>query len=164
MHYLGKFDGKTVMAAENYFSVEREVKPAESSETSETDQSPGKHRKLQPGLTAHNTFVKTLKQRISWITWEHFGIKWSWSLFPLLGVLLFSDKLVPWMFLNWLTQGVNLISLDKCYLWYLTESLTEEQAKELVDWISIILGKQKVSAVKVWGNSKLSIAWNPTAQ
>ena len=31
----------------------------------------------------------------------------------------------------------------------LAESLTEEQAKELTDWISIILGKQKVSAVKV---------------
>ena len=31
-----------------------------------------------------------------------------------------------------------------------TESLTEEQAKELADWISVILGKQKVSVVKVW--------------
>ena len=30
-----------------------------------------------------------------------------------------------------------------------TESLTEQQAKELADWISIILGKQKVSVVKV---------------
>ena len=45
MHYLSKFDGKTVMAAENYFSVEREVKSAESAETSETDQSSGKYRK-----------------------------------------------------------------------------------------------------------------------
>ncbi|KAL9972932.1 hypothetical protein ACROYT_G019332 [Oculina patagonica] len=69
MHYLDKFDGKNIMAAENYFSVDREVKPAESAETSETDQS--------------------------------------------------------------------------------SESLTEEQSKELADWISIILGKQKVSAVKV---------------
>ena len=32
-----------------------------------------------------------------------------------------------------------------------TESLTEEQAKDLANWISIILGKQKVSAVKVSG-------------
>lgn len=30
-----------------------------------------------------------------------------------------------------------------------TDSLTEEEAKELVDWMSIILGKQKVSLVKV---------------
>jgi len=30
-----------------------------------------------------------------------------------------------------------------------TASLTDEQAKELADWISIILGKQKVSVVKV---------------
>lgn len=29
------------------------------------------------------------------------------------------------------------------------ESLTEEQAKDLANWISIILGKQKVSLVKV---------------
>jgi len=29
------------------------------------------------------------------------------------------------------------------------ESLTEEQAKELADWISVILGKQKVSVVKI---------------
>lgn len=30
-----------------------------------------------------------------------------------------------------------------------TECLTEEQAKDLANWISIILGKQKVTAVKV---------------
>lgn len=48
MHYLGKFEGKNIMAAENYFSVDREVKPAESAETIEADQTSGKYRKLQP--------------------------------------------------------------------------------------------------------------------
>jgi len=41
LHYLSKFDGKTIMAAENYFSVDREAKLAESAETSKGDQSPG---------------------------------------------------------------------------------------------------------------------------
>lgn len=41
LHYLSKFDGKTIMAAENYFSVDREAKLAESTETSEGDQSQG---------------------------------------------------------------------------------------------------------------------------
>ncbi|KAJ7389557.1 TNF receptor-associated protein 1, mitochondrial [Desmophyllum pertusum] len=69
LHYLSKFEGKSIMAAENYFSVDREVKSAESVEETQADQS--------------------------------------------------------------------------------SDSLTEEEAKELVDWMSIILGKQKVSLVKV---------------
>jgi len=35
------------------------------------------------------------------------------------------------------------------YIFLFSESLPEEQAKELADWISVILGKQKVSVVKV---------------
>lgn len=30
------------------------------------------------------------------------------------------------------------------------DSLSDEQAKDLADWISIILGKEKVPVVKVW--------------
>lgn len=41
LHYLSKFDGKTIMAAENYFSVDREATLAESEETTVGDQSPG---------------------------------------------------------------------------------------------------------------------------
>lgn len=59
MHYLGKFDGKSIMAAENYFSVDREVKPAESTETSEADQLSGEYGKLQPCQTARCYFVET---------------------------------------------------------------------------------------------------------
>ncbi|XP_073252815.1 LOW QUALITY PROTEIN: heat shock protein 75 kDa, mitochondrial-like [Porites lutea] len=70
LHYLKTFDKKNIMAAENYFSVDREPSPTEP--TDDTTQ----------------------------------------------------------------TQDAS-------------ESLTEEQATELANWISIILGKQKVSAVKV---------------
>ncbi|CAH3127384.1 unnamed protein product [Porites lobata] len=70
LHYLKTFDKKNIMAAENYFSVDREPSPTEpTDDTTQTEDA--------------------------------------------------------------------------------SESLTEEQATELSNWISIILGKQKVSAVKV---------------
>ncbi|PFX28537.1 Heat shock protein 75 kDa, mitochondrial [Stylophora pistillata] len=67
LHYLSKFDEKRIMAAENYFSVEREVK-----------------------------------------------------------------------------TSTDIIDADKT-----SDSLTDEQAKDLADWISLTLGKEKVPVVKV---------------
>lgn len=69
LHYLSEFHGKKIIAAENYFSVDREVKSSISTDT----------------IDADNT----------------------------------------------------------------SDSLSDEQAKDLADWISIILGKEKVPVVKV---------------
>lgn len=69
LHYLSKFDGKRIMAAENYFSVDREVKISTSTDTIDADKT--------------------------------------------------------------------------------SDSLTDEQAKDLAAWISLILGKEKVPVVKV---------------
>ena len=76
MHYLGKFEGKSIMAAENYFSVDREVKPAESAESSDTDQSLGKYRKyIEPCQTALYCFVETPQTKN--FSFVDFVIMWS---------------------------------------------------------------------------------------